>query len=90
MIRTVEVVTTWGRVAATYAPTHGYAVEASSIGLKPGVWPDALAVWASSHDDPTQALEMLTRGQATYAQGDLVSVMYWSRGGTLSLEVFND
>lgn len=89
MIR-VEVAVPWGRVLASYVAGHGHAVFASDIGLKPGVWPDALPVWMSAHDDPTQALEGLTRGQFTYRDGDLVSVMYWSRLGGTSLEVLND
>lgn len=61
-----------------------FSACASSIGLRPGAWPDRIETVMGN------GLAFVRSGQSIDADGDLVSVKYEQVAGCITLTVFND
>ena len=64
----------------------GFMAEASSLGLRPGEWPQALPV----RKDVGNGLPFARPKARLNADGEIVSVAYVQDLGCLTLTVFND
>jgi hypothetical protein len=62
---------------------HKFVVEASSIGLRPGTWPDHLSTDLGNN-------QPFVRGKPTIEDGDLLYVTYAQANGSIVLRVYND
>lgn len=61
-----------------------YVTEASTIGLRPGQWPDELPVEDIGNNMP------LLRGKISSTIEDVEFVLYHQQFGNVSVKVFND
>jgi hypothetical protein len=62
-----------------------HCVEASTIGLRPGEWPQSLDVTKNFGNGMP-----LSRGEPEMRDGELMAVNYRQVGGLICLRVFND
>ena len=74
------------RCLFTYSPSEVVA-EASELGLKPGEWPDMIAIT----DDLNQGYLVIKATAKRNADGDVMWVEYMDRAGHLPVvRIFND
>lgn len=64
--------------------THAFNAEASTIGLRPGEWPERLETTMGNR------MPLLRTSKRVDNDGDLLWVTYWQANGCISLRIFND
>ena len=74
------------RVLFTYSPTE-IVTEASDLGLKPGEWPDFIAIT----DEANQGFLVSKADPEITLAGDILYFRYYDRSGRLPVvKVYND